>query len=152
METPIDPTRLIVDSLPGIVRAMTAEVRRVGSRHQLTMPQDVVLRLLMDRDYLVGELARELRVSMPTITQRSDGLIAKGLAERYSEGRDRRQVWLSATVEGRVVLTECRDALEVLFSRIVGEWNEERRDLVAEALADLLELLVRSDPKNRGTG
>ena len=133
----IDSTRRIIDAVPVIVRAMAAEVRRAGSERQLTMPQYAVLRVVSDRDCLVGDLARTLRVSMPTITQRTDALIGKGLVERYSEGRDRRQVWLRITPEGLGVLNECRAALESVFVRITGEWPEDRRRLVVEALEDL---------------
>ena len=133
-----DPTPRIVDALPALTRLLAAEVRKAGAEAQLTMPQFSVLRLLSERTYCVGELARTMHVSMPTVTQSVDGLVGKGLAERHPDEQDRRQVRVGVTTAGRSVLKRCRSDLETYWEAALASWPSQRRQDVASALEELL--------------
>ncbi len=120
-----------------IARALAAEVRLAGASAQLNMAQFSTLHLLSQRDLSVSELARTLRVAMPTVTQSVDTLTSKGLVERYADERDRRQVWLRITPQGRRLLLECRRSAEGYLARLLASWPQERPEKLAKALESL---------------
>lgn len=120
-----------------IARALAAEVRLAGASAQLNMAQFSTLHLLSQRDLSVSELARTLRVAMPTVTQSVDTLTSKGLVERYPDERDRRQVWLRVTPQGRRLLLECRRSAEGYLARLLASWPQERPEKLAKALESL---------------
>ena len=127
----------IVPALLTTARALAAEVRQAGASAQLNMAQFSILHLLTQRDLSVSELARTLRVAMPTVTQSLDSLTSKGLVERYTDERDRRQVWLRITPQGRRLLLECRRSAEGYLARLLASWPHERQEKLAKALESL---------------
>ena len=132
----------VLDTLPAVTRAIAAEVRRAGVAYQLTMPQFSTLRLLAERDLSVSEIAKTLHVAMPTVTQSTDSLVGKGLAERVADDRDRRQVRLHSTPLGKQLLLECRRSVERYLEGFLSSWPPFRQEKLAaglEALAKLVE-------------
>ncbi|HKQ99160.1 MAG TPA: MarR family transcriptional regulator [Pyrinomonadaceae bacterium] len=91
---------------------------------ELTLPQAQVLRVLRRGPLQTGQLAAELRISAPAITQLTDRLIRKGLIERSAAADDRRCVIVALSAEGR---------------RLVDSFRQRRRKIFDEALADLSE-------------
>jgi DNA-binding MarR family transcriptional regulator len=91
---------------------------------ELTLPQAQALRVLRRGPLLTGQLAAELRISAPAITQLTDRLIRKGLIERSATEDDRRCVIIALSEEGR---------------RLVDSFRQRRRKIFNEALADLSE-------------
>lgn len=129
--------RVAVASI-GIVRAIAAEIRRAGASVQLTVPQFSMLGLLEESDLSVGEVARTLHVAMPTVTQSTDSLAAKGLLERYTDDRDRRQVKLHITPQGQRLLHECYRAVEGYLAHLLHSWPPQRRDALARWMDELM--------------
>ena len=144
------PERRIVTSLFAAVRAMAAAIRRSGTASQLTVAQFSTLRLLDEGELAVGELARTLRVAMPTVTQSVDSLAAKGLVARYSDERDRRQVKLRITPEGQSLLGDCRRSVEAYMAHILSSWPERRRGELASALEEIVALVGEGEPVREG--
>ncbi len=124
----------ILTALFALVRATAAEIRRAGATTQLTVPQFFTLRLLAASELTVTELARSLHVSMPTVTQSADSLVAKGLVERYTDDRDRRQVKMRITAQGLALMEKCRRPVDAYFARLLSALPEERHRELAEAL------------------
>jgi DNA-binding MarR family transcriptional regulator len=91
---------------------------------ELTLPQAQALRVLRRGPLQTGQLAAELRISAPAITQLTDRLIRKGLIERSAAADDRRCVIVALSAEGR---------------RLVDQFRQRRREIFNEALADLSE-------------
>ena len=139
------PERRIVTSLFTVVRAMASEIRRAGAALQLTVAQFSTLRMLDEGDLAVGELARTLRVAMPTVTQSVDSLAGKGLVERYSDEKDRRQVKLRITPEGQTLLGGCRRAVEAYVAQILSSWPERQREELAAALEEVVVLVGEAE-------
>ena len=143
---PSSPEGRIANSLFALVRAMGAGIRRAGASVQLTVPQFSTLRLLDDGELSVGELARTMRVAMPTVTQRADSLVGKGLVERYADEKDRRQVKLRITAEGRKQLRECHRAVEAYLSQLLSPWTQQRQDWLVSALEEIQGLVMEAGP------
>jgi len=91
---------------------------------ELTLPQAQVLRVLRRGPLQTGQLAAEMRISAPAVTQLTDRLIRKGLIERHAAADDRRCVIVALSAEGR---------------RLVDRFRERRREIFDEALAELTE-------------
>jgi long-chain acyl-CoA synthetase len=72
----------------------------------LSLPQYRVLVLLGDGTAVASVLASKLAVSPPSVTAIVDGLVARGLVKRHSDGGDRRRVTHALTDKGRRVLSE----------------------------------------------
>lgn len=134
-ETPVDER--ILTALFAVVRSVAAEIRRAGAGTQLTVPQFFTLRLLAGSEMTVTELARSLHVSMPTVTQSTDSLVGKGLVERYTDERDRRQVKLRITTLGLSLLAECRRPVDAHFARLLSTLPKARHVELAQALEAL---------------
>jgi DNA-binding MarR family transcriptional regulator len=89
----------------------------------LTLPQAQVLRVLRRSGPVpTGQLATELRISAPAVTQLTDRLIRKGLIERQTAAGDRRTVLVALSGKGR---------------RLVDKFRKRRRDIFSGALARL---------------
>jgi DNA-binding MarR family transcriptional regulator len=104
-----------------------------------------VLFLLSERDEQpVSELARELRISPAAATGLIDRIEEQGFVRRSGTPSDRRQVRVSLTDEGRLVIDEIwtastplREALHAL--------GAERLTLLTELLTELIRHLPLAD-------
>lgn len=81
----------------------------------------------------VGDLAAELGVSMPTVSDSMAALQRKGLLERRSATSDRRQVEVGLTLDGEMVVAGIRQADSLLHSAV--ESIPESGSLVESLLA-----------------
>jgi DNA-binding MarR family transcriptional regulator len=82
----------------------------------------------------MSEMARELAVTMPTVTGLVDQLIRRGLVSRRHDDKDRRRVLVSLTDAGRQALADVREAIVDLVARLLeGVSEEERESLVTAA-------------------
>ncbi|HEY6186125.1 MAG TPA: MarR family transcriptional regulator [Pyrinomonadaceae bacterium] len=88
----------------------------------LTLLQAQVLRVLRNGPLLTGQLAAELGISAPAITQLTDRLVRKLLIERRASAEDRRSVQIALTTRGK---------------RLVDQFRQRRRDIFNEALRSL---------------
>lgn len=88
----------------------------------LTLLQAQVLRVLRRGPLLTGQLAVELGISAPAITQLTDRLTRKLLIERRASADDRRSVQIALTTRGK---------------RLVDQFRQRRRDIISEALKSL---------------
>src|SRR5213078_718915 len=70
------------------------------------------LQALDDHDRTAGELARAVAISLPSLTQRVDGLVERGYVLRHPDALDRRKVWLVITESGRAFYAQARQAAE----------------------------------------
>jgi DNA-binding MarR family transcriptional regulator len=103
-------------------RLMIDQYRKHITEMELTLPQAQVLRVLRRGPLPTGQLAAELRISAPAITQLTDRLLRKGLIERRAAADDRRCVIVALSEKG---------------SCLVDQFRERRRDIFRGALAHL---------------
>src|SRR3954466_4234096 len=81
-----------------------------------------------------GRLLRETLVTSGTMTNRVDGLVARGFVERYPDPEDRRGVLVRLTPEGK-------DAVDGAFTALLDAERAFLADLNARQQTDLADLL-----------
>src|SRR3989304_10505667 len=82
-----------------------------------------------DKDYTMGELSRNIQVTMPSMTEMIDGLEELGIVERWRDSNDRRVVRVKLTEKGKKMRKEFmikrREELENIFSKLsIEDWDE----------------------------
>ncbi len=88
----------------------------------LTLVQAQALRILRRGPIPTGQIATELKISAPAVTQLTNRLIAKRLIERQTSAGDRRLVLIALSSKGR---------------RLVGEFRKRRGEIFGGALSRL---------------
>ena len=118
------------------------------SELELTLPQAQVLRLLR-RDGAVptGQLAAELRITAPAITQLTDRLVRKGLIERQSTVDDRRTVLVALSSKGMKLVEQFRRRRGEAFKGALAELGAAERAKVVESLRKLVGALQSYESK-----
>src|SRR5918992_4140873 len=91
---------------------------------EITLPQAQALRVLRRGPLQTGQLAAELRISAPAITQLTDRLIRKGLIERSAAADDRRCVIIALSEEGRCLVDQFRQRRGEVFDEALSELSE----------------------------
>lgn len=134
--TPL-PDRL-QDGLERLAGLNRVEQWRIASAQGLNPTQLMLLNLLgrpgFD-DLRVQDIARELGLSQPTVTDSLTALERKGLVARASDAQDRRAVRNRLTEQGREALLSLRGGLTLTGKALSG--------LSAKEQGDLLQLLIK---------
>src|SRR3546814_6865060 len=104
-------------ALRRILRATDRGSRKLAAATGLTPSQLLVLREVEARDEVTpGSIAQRLQFSHATITAIADRLVALGLVTRTRSDRDKRQIFLDATAEGRQRLADAPAMLQEVFA------------------------------------
>jgi MarR family transcriptional regulator, organic hydroperoxide resistance regulator len=122
-------------------RLMIDHYQKQISELDLTLPQAQVLRALRRSHMPTGQLASELRISAPAITQLTDRLIRKGLIERRARAEDRRCVIVALSDKGANLVDQFRRSRRDIFSRAIEDLSESDRKLVIEVLGRVVKAL-----------
>jgi DNA-binding MarR family transcriptional regulator len=135
--------RRIAVLLPQIARnlRLAALVERV--RHGLTTAQLMALFILRDGDadgLAVSQLAREMGVSVPTVTGMADRLVEAGMLKRVHSETDRRVVLLRLSRDGLEVAERLRAILEDLITRILKDMSPEAHRAITDAMEQVFAL------------
>lgn len=109
-----------------ISRRVRFESTQVVAPHQLS-----VMARLEDRALTPRELAEIERVSPPSMTRTIASLVEAGLVTRQDDPMDGRQVFISLTAQGLVLLKEIRRKRDAwMATRLKGISAQEREVLV----------------------
>ena len=104
-------------ALRRILRATDGGNRKLAAATGLTPSQLLVLREVEARDEVTpGSIAQRLQFSHAMITAIADRLVDLGLVTRMRGERDKRQILLNATAEGRQRLADAPDMLQEIFA------------------------------------
>jgi DNA-binding MarR family transcriptional regulator len=122
-------------------RLMIDHYQQQISELDLTLPQAQVLRVLRRSQMPTGQLASELRISAPAITQLTDRLLRKGLIERRAAADDRRCVIVALSEKGAGLVDQFRESRRDIFSRAIADLSETDRRLVVELLGKVVKAL-----------
>jgi DNA-binding MarR family transcriptional regulator len=129
-------------ALRRILRATDRGSRKLAAATGLTPSQLLVLREVETRDAVTpGSIAQRLQFSHATITAITDRLVALGLVTRTRSDRDKRQMLLGATPEGRRRLADAPDMLQEIFAHrfaALPAWEQAMILAGAERLATIL--------------
>ena len=95
----------------------------------------------------MSEMARDLAVTMPSVTGLVDQLIRRGLASRRHDDKDRRRVLVSLTDVGRKALADVREAMVDIVARLLEGISEEDREslVIAAERIHALSLEIRDE-------
>lgn len=132
----------VLRSLRRIIQAVDLYSRKLASQHGLTGPQLVCLREVRNRGPInPGQLARSVSLTPPTVSGILDRLEARGLLTRQRRNRDKRQVLVQLTEEGRLVVAQTPPPLQELFTQRLAALAPARQRVIADALHQVVELM-----------
>jgi len=112
-------------------------------RRGLTLSQVTILLLLKEAHggtMSMGQIARELAVSLATTSGLVDRLCREGLAARLVNDRDRRVVLVRLTPEGRTVTQRMLRLLSDLLTRLLADLTEAEQESLAQAVERVFQL------------
>lgn len=109
----------------------------------LTLTQAQALRILRRGAVQTGQLACELKISAPAITQLTDRLIRKGLIERRAVEADRRCVIVALSDRGRQLVDQFRHRRREIFTRALEHLSQEEQAQIIEALGKVVGALEK---------
>jgi DNA-binding MarR family transcriptional regulator len=132
---------------PAAISALAGELRlacmrisrrvRFESTDGLAPHQFSALSRLLDTPRTPGELAEIEKVSAPSMTRTVAGLVERGLIERTDDPADRRQVILSLTPAGKVLLKDIRRKRDAWMSVRVDHLTPSEQAILRQASAIL---------------
>ncbi|HEY0404885.1 MAG TPA: MarR family transcriptional regulator [Pyrinomonadaceae bacterium] len=114
----------------------------------LTVSQAQALKALKNRGQMpTGQLAAELRISAPAITQLTDRLVRKNLIARQTAEGDRRTVLVALSVKGKRLMEQMRKRRCEIFSRALQQLDEVEREEVTASLEKVIAALEEYESK-----
>lgn len=134
----------IVAALDRLARAQRAHRQAAADRLGVSPLQLEVLRTLADDappEPLVGQIATELSVRQPTVTDSVRALETKGLLRRDRDPGDARRSLLSLTESGERVVAEASEADGALVEA-VGRLDQGTQEETLEGLLSLIASMV----------
>lgn len=116
----------------------------------LTMPQAQALRVLRRGPLCTGELAAELRISAPAVTQLTNRLTRKHLIERRAADKDRRSVLVILTDKGRHAVDRFRERRNTIFLGALEHLDDNSRSQIVMALSEMISALEKFEAESVG--
>ncbi len=111
----------------------------------LTMPQAQALRVLRRGPLCTNELASELRISAPAVTQLTNRLTRKHLIERRTADKDRRSVLVGLTDKGRQAVDRFRERRNTIFWGVLAHFDDDDCSHIVLALSKMVSVLEKFD-------
>lgn len=132
----------ILTSLRRIMRAVDIYSRQLASRHHLTGPQLVCLRLLRKHEVMTsGHLAKEATLSAGTITGILDRLEQRGYIRRERAANDKRQVKVSLTDLGHETVSQAPLPLQERFQQRLAKLPVTRQQEILFVLDTVVNMM-----------
>lgn len=136
----------VLRSLRRIFHAVDRHSRRLARIHGLTEPQAICLNAVHRAGALnPGQLARTVSLSPPTVTGILDRLERRGLIKRERTARDKRQVVVGLTDDGRELLGNSPPPLQERFTRRLTDLPVARQRQIARSLSEVVRLMEAED-------
>lgn len=136
----------VLRSLRRIFHAVDRHSRRLARLHGLTEPQAICLNAINRAGELnPGQLARTISLSPPTVTGILDRLERRGLIKRERAARDKRQVVVCLTDDGRRLLENSPPPMQERFTRRLTELTVARQRQIARSLDEVVRLMEAED-------
>jgi len=116
----------------------------------LTFPQAQAMRILRRGPLLTGQLACQLKISAPAITQLTDRLIRKGLIKRTTGAIDRRCVIVGLSIRGRQVVDHVRQQRREVFTRALVHLSQQEQAKITDVLVNVVAALEEFEANAKG--
>jgi DNA-binding MarR family transcriptional regulator len=140
--SPAEEVEEVLNSFTEIMSGlMIDQYQKQITELELTLPQAQLLRVLRRGPMQTGQLAAEMRISAPAITQLTDRLIRKGLIERSATADDRRCVIVALSDEGRILVDQFRQRRREIFNEALADLSETERKQALEVLETVVKAL-----------
>jgi DNA-binding MarR family transcriptional regulator len=108
----------------------------------LSLPEIIVLRILVRRSLNVAEVAEYIALSQSAASRTVDRLVAAGLISRQEDPRDRRNKRLALTPAGVARIEEIEQAYGGEFGSLVAELSRAEQEDLRALFAHLLAAFV----------
>jgi DNA-binding MarR family transcriptional regulator len=142
----------ILQSVRRIAQCVEHHSKRLTATHNITSPQLVALLAIAQLGpSTLKSIGRAIQLSPSTVVGIVDRLEEKGLVRRERDTRDRRNVFVTVTVAGQVMVANAPSALPNGFGSALGALPEADRQTMIVALeqfATLLEAKAPAGPDN----
>ncbi|MEZ5246036.1 MAG: MarR family winged helix-turn-helix transcriptional regulator [Acidimicrobiales bacterium] len=130
MATATDLDRKVLAAVERLGRALRAARQHAATRHALSALGLSVLEILADdRARRVGDLAAELDVSQPTVSDALATLDSRGLVERHRDPNDLRSTLVTLTDRGKDVAAAIATELAPLLAAEAGSTTDRSTTL-----------------------
>ncbi|MCA1668216.1 MAG: MarR family transcriptional regulator [Thermomicrobia bacterium] len=130
-------------------RSLRHAIEQAEGPERLTMPQLRCLQAMMaDDTALTTQLARRMKVAVPTMTSMIDGLAERGLVARHPDPADRRQVRIVMTDEGRAVLGRYQAIMHARLRTLIAHLTTAQKKRLLAAIEDVA-MMLDADASDR---
>src|SRR4051794_5273185 len=130
-------------TIPRYIQTIRRALEEVEGEMPLTLPQFRCLQAVAARGVtLTTHLARQMQVTVPTMTSRLDGLVERGLVQRQPDPLSRRQVQVSLTPAGKALLGRYQAIIDARLLTLLGPLPVADRARLLAALQDLATVLA----------
>jgi DNA-binding MarR family transcriptional regulator len=136
---PPDATALaVLDTVPRVMSVIRREMRAARTTG-LTIPQFRLLAFLARRaaPATLSEAAEHLGLALPAASKQVNALVERGLVARASAARDRRNLALTATAEGRAEHRRAREATRAALAKRLSRLSAAERAAIEAAMPAL---------------
>jgi len=142
----MDSYQQLLIALRRINKATDIGAKRLAKDTGLTTPQLLTLQVVSDAASLtVGEVAREISLTLATTTSIVNGLERKGLLEKRRDLTDKRRVIVSPTAAGNRLIQDAPKTLQDLLARRFGSLETWEQSFVLAALQRVAMLMDATD-------
>lgn len=132
----------VLVALRRIIRAIDLHSRQLINRHGLTGPQLILLRHLTANGQMpIGELAKAVSLSHPTVTGIVSRLEQRGYVERTRGERDKRQFLLAVTEKARETINTAPPLLQEQFTEQFGKLAEWEQTQILASLQKIVGMM-----------
>lgn len=132
----------VLNSFAEVISAlMIDQYQKHIAELDLTFPQAQAMRILRRGPLPTGQLACQLKISAPAITQLTDRLIRKGLIKRTAAAEDRRCVIVALSAHGRQLVDQFRQRRREIFSRALEHLSKQEQAEINEAMVKVVAAL-----------
>jgi DNA-binding MarR family transcriptional regulator len=140
----------ILQSVRRIAQCIEHHSKRLNTTHNITSPQLVALMAIVRLGpSTLKSIGRDIHLSASTVVGIVDRLEEKQLVRRERDTRDRRNVYVSATVAGQNLVDDAPSALPQGFSNALAalpEIDQQMLVVMLEQFATLLEIKAPAAP------
>lgn len=144
MDLVLETTQDLLAVLPLLNRIVAAEVRREAGE-ETTMPQFRVLAHLAAAPLTLSALAKKRRVSLQSMSELAQALVARGWVLREPDPSDRRQSILQLTENGRLHYERAQSQSLQRLAPLLAELSENELTAVRVALPALRRVLAQEE-------
>ncbi|WP_269901968.1 MarR family winged helix-turn-helix transcriptional regulator [Paenalcaligenes faecalis] len=132
----------ILRALRRITRSIALHSRQLSAGSNITAPQLVCLRTVIDKGPLTATMiSREMHVSPSTVVGILDRLEDKNLVVRERSREDRRIVYVSATTAGKDLAQSTPSPLQQKLSEALQQLSEDEQVQITMALERVVALI-----------